>query len=71
MDEPDSPRPALRIERGRADEMELAAVTAVLCSVLAGRAAAPREQAPPGEGPSWPRTAHPAAAAYRPPHSWR
>ncbi|MFZ4156697.1 acyl-CoA carboxylase epsilon subunit [Streptomyces pseudogriseolus] len=69
MGEPDASRLALRIERGRADEDELAAVAVVLCSVLAGRGltAGGRETA---GAPSW-RRQHRAAAAYRPPHSWR
>jgi hypothetical protein len=37
---------ALRVERGRADDDELAAVAVVLCSVLAGRAEAARRREP-------------------------
>lgn len=69
MGEPDASGLALRIERGRADEDELAAVAVVLCSVLAGRGATARGREMAGV-PSWRRQRR-AAAAYSPPHSWR
>ncbi|MFC9468300.1 acyl-CoA carboxylase epsilon subunit [Streptomyces coelicoflavus] len=61
--------PALRIERGRADADELAALAVVLCSVLAGRAAADEVPEPSGH-PSW-RRADRSGAAYRSPHCWQ
>ncbi|MEU0914660.1 acyl-CoA carboxylase subunit epsilon [Streptomyces althioticus] len=69
MGEPDASRPALRIERGQADEDELAAVTVVLCSVLAGQGASAGDG--PGAGASSWRPQRRAAATYRPAHSWR
>ncbi|MDT6988355.1 acyl-CoA carboxylase subunit epsilon [Streptomyces lusitanus] len=62
----------LRVERGQADDDELAAVAVVLCSVLAaGRTAASRLKAPPADGaPSW-RCPERADARWRSPHSWR
>lgn len=69
MGEPDASGLALRIERGRANEDELAAVAVVLCSVLAGRGATARGRETAGV-PSWRRQRR-AAAAYSPPHSWR
>ncbi|MFE4263148.1 acyl-CoA carboxylase subunit epsilon [Streptomyces sp. NPDC056883] len=59
---------ALRVERGRASDEELAAVTVVLCSVLAGRGEERGEREPP-EAPLW-RPGQ-AEAAYRSPHSWQ
>ncbi|WP_226487456.1 acyl-CoA carboxylase subunit epsilon [Streptomyces parvulus] len=69
MGEPGSPGLALRIERGRADEVELAAVALVLCSVLAGRGTAGAGELP-RDAPSL-RSARWTAAAYRSPRSWR
>ncbi|MEU6422825.1 acyl-CoA carboxylase subunit epsilon [Streptomyces spiralis] len=69
MDEPGVPGLALRIERGRADEEELAALAVVLCSLLAGREAADTGQEPPGV-PSWRRPEH-SGAVYRSPYCWR
>ncbi|OAH10887.1 acyl-CoA carboxylase subunit epsilon [Streptomyces jeddahensis] len=69
MGEPGATGLALRIERGRADEEELAAVTVVLCSVLAGRDAADDGQEPP-DVPSW-RQPERSGAAYRSPYCWR
>ncbi|MFJ5265827.1 acyl-CoA carboxylase subunit epsilon [Streptomyces sp. NPDC088387] len=77
--------PALRIERGQAGAVELAALTAVLYSVLAARATATATAAGTGtgtggggglgegagEGPSWHRpVAVVAGGSYRSPHSW-
>lgn len=71
MGEPDASRLALRIERGRAGEAELAAVAVVLCSVLAGRRTAEADQAQgTPDGPAW-QGPERSAAAYRSPHSWR
>ncbi|MFD9024294.1 acyl-CoA carboxylase subunit epsilon [Streptomyces parvulus] len=76
---------SLRIERGRAGELEVAALTAVLCAVLAARrAGAGGGQGPPGGlacrgGPdvqggegaaSWRRPGR-GRAVHRPPHSWQ
>ncbi|MGW2835920.1 acyl-CoA carboxylase epsilon subunit [Streptomyces sp. NPDC001286] len=71
---------ALRVERGRADDDELAAVAVVLCSVLAGRQAAAdaqeqeQEQEQEGEEsavvPSWRRPGRPGGP-WRSPHCWR
>ncbi|MFD0052771.1 acyl-CoA carboxylase epsilon subunit [Streptomyces sp. NPDC005047] len=69
MGEPGSPGLALRIERGRADEVELAAVALVLCSVLAGRGAAAGGEV--SRDAPFPRSARWTAAAYRSPRSWR
>ncbi|WP_108989963.1 acyl-CoA carboxylase epsilon subunit [Streptomyces coelicoflavus] len=69
MGESGAMAPALRIERGRADADELAALAVVLCSVLAGRAAADEAPEPSGH-PSW-RRADRSGAAYRSPHCWR
>ncbi|MDN3271655.1 acyl-CoA carboxylase subunit epsilon [Streptomyces sp. MA15] len=69
MGEPGSLELALRIERGRADEDELAAVVLVLCSVLAGRggtgAGGVPSGAPSRRRPQWP------PVTYRSPRSWR
>ncbi|MBT3151348.1 acyl-CoA carboxylase subunit epsilon [Streptomyces sp. CHD11] len=70
MGEPGVMGPALRIERGRADADELAALTVVLCSVLAGRAVAEEGGQEPSVSPSW-RCADRSGAAYRSPHCWR
>ncbi|MFI8233813.1 acyl-CoA carboxylase subunit epsilon [Streptomyces sp. NPDC085900] len=65
---------ALRVERGRADDDELAAVAVVLCSVLAGRQAAADAQEQEGEEsaavPSWRRPGRPGGP-WRSPHCWR
>ena len=67
---------ALRVERGRADDDELAAVAVVLCSVLAGRTAAAGRQEPegaqelPAAVPSWRRPGRPGGQ-WRSPHCWR
>ncbi|GAA2125855.1 hypothetical protein GCM10009802_31460 [Streptomyces synnematoformans] len=64
---------AVRVERGNAEPEELAALAAVLVSVLAGR----REH---GDGGAPDAARRPRAAqwrrwerlaAYRPPHSWQ
>ncbi|MER7779665.1 acyl-CoA carboxylase subunit epsilon [Streptomyces sp. NPDC096191] len=60
---------ALRIERGRADEEELAALTAVLFAVLTGRNAETAVQEPPGV-PPWPRPER-SGSVYRSPYCWR
>ncbi|WP_406840982.1 acyl-CoA carboxylase subunit epsilon [Streptomyces sp. AHU1] len=59
MGEADAPPLALRVERGRADDDELAAVAVVLCSLLAGRTAVTGEQQPPPAVPSWRRPGAP------------
>ncbi|MEU9377005.1 acyl-CoA carboxylase subunit epsilon [Streptomyces sp. NPDC048255] len=59
---------ALRIERGRADDDELAAVTVVLCSVLAARGAEAGDEVLP-EVPLW--RPERSSAAYRSPYSWQ
>jgi hypothetical protein len=69
MGEPGAPPPALRIERGRADEEELAALTAVLFAVAAGRAAEAAERERP-DAPSW-RPPECAGSSYRSPYCWR
>jgi hypothetical protein len=69
MGEPGVWGPALRIERGRADEEELAALAVALCSVLAGRAAGEGGREPSG-APSWRRPER-SGAAYRSPYCWR
>ncbi|AQS65696.1 acyl-CoA carboxylase subunit epsilon [Streptomyces pactum] len=72
MGEPGVMGPALRIERGRADADELAALTVVLCSVVAGRAAdgAPEPPAPAPAPAPW-RRADRTGSAYRSPYCWR
>ncbi|MFI1734579.1 acyl-CoA carboxylase subunit epsilon [Streptomyces acidicola] len=69
MGEPGPTGLALRIERGRADEDELAAVALVLCWVLAGRGAAHAGRLSHG-APSR-RRAEWFTVAYRSPRSWR
>ncbi|MFD7094537.1 acyl-CoA carboxylase subunit epsilon [Streptomyces xanthophaeus] len=59
---------ALRIERGWASDEELAAVTVVLCSVLAGRGGE-QDVPEPQDAPLW--RSEQATAAYRSPHNWR
>ncbi|OKJ67457.1 acyl-CoA carboxylase subunit epsilon [Streptomyces sp. CB02460] len=56
---------ALRIERGRATEEELAALTVVLLALRAD-AGGQRDEAPAGRAPGWS-----PAPAYRAPRSWR
>ncbi|MFF1548874.1 acyl-CoA carboxylase epsilon subunit [Streptomyces sp. NPDC058291] len=70
MDEAGLAPLALRVERGRADDDELAAVAVVLWSVLAGRAALSRPQEPFADAPSW-RSPECAATQWRAPHCWR
>ncbi|MGV9941055.1 acyl-CoA carboxylase epsilon subunit [Streptomyces sp. NPDC003401] len=64
---------AVRVERGSADEAELAVVTVVLMAALAGQRAHPdghaRHTAPPPSAAPWHRWDR--LAAYQPPHSWR
>ncbi|WP_147286374.1 acyl-CoA carboxylase subunit epsilon [Streptomyces parvulus] len=78
---------SLRIERGGAGELEVAALTAVLCAVLAARragAGAGGGQGPPGglscrggpevqggEGAASWRRPGRGRAVHRPPHSWQ
>ncbi|MEZ0069943.1 hypothetical protein ABIA32_005991 [Streptacidiphilus sp. MAP12-20] len=59
--------PALRIERGHADDEELAAVTTVLWAVLARRDEQQNDENAPGV-PKW-RPENPVGA-YRSPYSW-
>lgn len=60
--------PVLRIERGRASDEELAAVTVVLCSVLACR----DEESGDPESPNVPLwRPERSAPVYRSPHNWR
>ncbi|MGW3137496.1 acyl-CoA carboxylase epsilon subunit [Streptomyces sp. NPDC001139] len=68
---------ALRVERGRADVEELAAVAVVLCSVLAGRQAAGAPEPEPelelellSVVPSWRRPGL-VGGQWRFPHCWR
>ncbi|MEU9394591.1 acyl-CoA carboxylase subunit epsilon [Streptomyces sp. NPDC048324] len=82
MGEAGVPALALRVERGRADVEELAAVAVVLCAVLAGRqaaAGAPEPEPEPGPGPgpeplpvvpSWRRLGL-VGGQWRSPHCWR
>ncbi|RKE20797.1 acyl-CoA carboxylase subunit epsilon [Streptomyces sp. TLI_171] len=44
---------ALRIDRGRPDPEELAALTAVLCARAAARTAQPPAPAADGDDPAW------------------
>jgi hypothetical protein len=67
MVDPDGGMLEFRVVRGRADDEELAAVTVVLCSLLAGRGAEGGDE-PPGV-PPW-RPERPVAA-YRSPYNWR
>ncbi|SEE80268.1 Acyl-CoA carboxylase epsilon subunit [Streptomyces sp. 2131.1] len=57
--------PALRIERGRATEEELAALTVVLLALRAGAGEQP-EGDPAGGSKRWSRQ-----PAYRAPRSWQ
>ncbi|MEU0403968.1 acyl-CoA carboxylase subunit epsilon [Streptomyces sp. NPDC006197] len=60
--------PTLRVERGRASDEELAAVTVVLCSLLAGR----DEESGDVQSPEVPRwDPERVGAVYRSPYSWR
>ncbi|WP_411107593.1 acyl-CoA carboxylase subunit epsilon [Streptomyces sp. cmx-4-9] len=68
MSDADTGMLALRIERGRAEDDELAAVTVVLCSLLAARGADEDDGELPGS-PSW--RPERSAAAYRSPYSWQ
>jgi hypothetical protein len=70
MGEADVTPLALRVERGRADDDELAAVAVVLCSLLAGRTAVAGEQEPPPAVPSWRRPGDPGGE-WRSPYGWR
>ncbi|MFB7657719.1 MULTISPECIES: acyl-CoA carboxylase epsilon subunit [unclassified Streptomyces] len=73
MGEPGARAPALRIERGRAGDQELAALTAVLCAVLARREHAAHRVRDAGQEPPGAATWRPESprAAHRPPHCWR
>ncbi|MZE67778.1 acyl-CoA carboxylase epsilon subunit [Streptomyces sp. SID5789] len=73
MGEPAARALALRIERGRAGELELAALTAVLCAVLARRAQAAGRVEAVGQEPSGAVSWRPESprAVHRPPHCWR
>ncbi|CAL9327560.1 acyl-CoA carboxylase subunit epsilon [Streptomyces sp. Tu 3180] len=64
----DSPHAVLRVERGRATREELAAVTAVLVSLLAAREADTGSGPAPGSAPWRPER---AAEAYRSPYNWQ
>ncbi|CAL9326529.1 MULTISPECIES: acyl-CoA carboxylase subunit epsilon [Streptomyces] len=68
MAEPDQVEPALRIERGRASAEELAAVTVVLYSLMAGRGDEEGAQELPGI-PQW--RPERSTAVYRSPYCWR
>ncbi|MGW1537064.1 acyl-CoA carboxylase subunit epsilon [Streptomyces aureus] len=73
MGEADAAPLALRIERGRADDDELAALTVVLCSLLAGRRAHSGEAGEPqvpAAVPSW-RRPQVLGSQWRSPHGWR
>ncbi|MFJ5549833.1 acyl-CoA carboxylase subunit epsilon [Streptomyces sp. NPDC093225] len=68
MVEIDTAWPTFRVERGSASDEELAAVTVVLCSLLAARdEEAGDDQSP--DAPLW-RPERPSAG-YRSPYSWR
>lgn len=67
MVESDTGKFALRIERGSVSEEELAALTVVLCSVMAQRDEADGEELP--DVPLWRRER--SGAAYRSPYHWR
>lgn len=73
MGEADVAPLALRVERGRAEDDELAAVAVVLCSVLAGRAAADAQEPEPEPLPAVPSWRRPgiSGAQWRSPHCWR
>ncbi|MGW8742715.1 acyl-CoA carboxylase subunit epsilon [Streptomyces sp. NPDC055794] len=73
MGEPGVRVPALRVERGVAGEVELAALTAVLCAVLARRAQAAERVEAVGQEPSGAASWRPESprAVHRPPHCWR
>jgi hypothetical protein len=64
----DSTEAVFRVERGQVTDRELAAVTAVLCSLLAGRSENDDPEPTP-EAPLW--QPERAAAAYRSPYHWR
>ncbi|MFF4044696.1 MULTISPECIES: acyl-CoA carboxylase subunit epsilon [unclassified Streptomyces] len=64
----DTGKLAFRVERGRASDEELAAVTVVLCSVLAGRDAEGDDVESP-DVPLW--QPERSSAVYRSPYSWR
>ncbi|MEV8309130.1 acyl-CoA carboxylase subunit epsilon [Streptomyces flavidovirens] len=68
MGDSDTGKLALRIERGQASDEELAAVTVVLCSVMAGRGGEGGEEESP-DVPLW--RPERSAAAYRSPYSWQ
>ncbi|ALV30907.1 acyl-CoA carboxylase epsilon subunit [Streptomyces sp. CdTB01] len=75
MGEAGVPVLALRVERGRADVEELAAVAVVLCSVLAGRRAAGAPEPEPelellSVVPSWRRPGL-VGGRWRFPYCWR
>ena len=70
MGEADLAPLALRVERGRADDDELAAVAVVLCALLAGRTAVTCEQESLLAVPSWRRPGVPGRQ-WRSPHGWR
>ncbi|MBD9704640.1 acyl-CoA carboxylase subunit epsilon [Streptomyces caniscabiei] len=63
-----STQAVLRVERGRATDAELAAVTVVLFSVLAARGEDAGEEQTPDVPPWRPER---APAAYRSPYSWQ
>ncbi|MGQ4490227.1 acyl-CoA carboxylase subunit epsilon [Streptomyces sp. 372A] len=65
MGGPEPAAPALRVERGRATDEELAALTVVLLALRAD-AGGLRDEAPAGSAPGWS-----AEPAYRAPRSWR
>lgn len=68
MGEADTGKHELRIERGRASDEELAAVTVVLYSVLAARGEEEDDEASP-DVPLW--RPERSATVYRSPYSWR
>ncbi|MCJ0871810.1 acyl-CoA carboxylase subunit epsilon [Streptomyces sp. AP-93] len=67
MVESDTGKLELRIERGSVSEEELAALTVVLCSVMAQRDEAGGEELP--DVPPW--RPERSSAAYRSPYHWR
>ncbi|MCG7527010.1 acyl-CoA carboxylase subunit epsilon [Streptomyces sp. OfavH-34-F] len=68
MVEVDTVTPTFRVERGHADDEELAAVAVVLCALLAGREDEAGDAEPP-EVPPW-RPERPVEG-YCSPYSWR
>ncbi|MFD5877016.1 acyl-CoA carboxylase subunit epsilon [Streptomyces sp. NPDC060322] len=69
MNDPRGAGTVVRVERGRADDEELAAVTVVLLSLLAGRTEQGAAEAERPDTVRWRRWDR--SAAFRGPHSWQ